>query len=102
MNNDRTYYSHDAEIRAMRDRTLLTLLFLMFGLALGAAMALLFAPATGKQTRVDLAKNIGEGLNNGREALEPMVKRLEEELRELRKNVEEHLSMASSGAVKQE
>src|SRR5690606_17357651 len=79
MNNDRTYYSHDAEMRAMRDRTILTLVFLMFGLGFGAALALLFAPATGKQTRDDLAKNMGEGLNTGREALEPMMKRLEDE-----------------------
>ena len=92
MNNERTYYSHDAEMRAMRDRTMLTLVFLTFGLAIGAALALLFAPTTGKQTRDDLARSMGEGLNNGREALDPMVKRLEEEFSELRKNVEERLS----------
>jgi gas vesicle protein len=56
-------------MRAMRDRTILTLIFLMFGLTLGAAIALLFSPASGKQTYVDLAKNLGEGLNNGREAI---------------------------------
>lgn len=93
MNSDRTYYSHDAEMRAVRDRTILILFFLMFGLVFGSAMAILFAPATGKQTRDDLAKSMGEGLNNGRESLDMMIKRLEDEFSDLRKNVEERLSL---------
>jgi gas vesicle protein len=92
MSNERIYYSHDAEINAMRNRTMLTLLFLTLGLGIGAALALLFAPTTGKAVRDDLAKSMGEGLNNGRDAMEPLVKRLEEEFSELRKNVEERLS----------
>lgn len=91
MNNDRIYYSHDAEMHAMRDRTVLTLVFLMFGLGIGAAMALLFAPSSGKKVRHDLAKGMGDGLKDGREAVEPMVTRLEEKFNELVKRVEERL-----------
>jgi gas vesicle protein len=83
MNNDRIYYSHDAEMRAMREMTKSTLLRLMLGLGIGAALALLFAPSSGKKTRADLARTVEEGLNNGREAVEPMVKRVEEGVKNL-------------------
>ena len=91
MNNDRIYYSREAEMHAMRDRTMLALAFLAFGLGIGATLALLFAPKSGKKVRDDLTKTMGQGWDNGRDTLEPMVKRLEEEFIELRKNVEEHL-----------
>jgi gas vesicle protein len=91
MNYDRTYYSHDGEIRAMRDRTSLILVFLVFGLGIGATLALLFAPSSGKTTRHDLARSVEEGLRTGRETAEPVVKRLEAEFVRLGKNVEEHL-----------
>jgi gas vesicle protein len=91
MSNDRVYYSHDAEMHAMRNRTVLALVFLTFGLGIGAALALLFAPFSGKTTRHDLARSVEEGLQTGRETVEPMVKRVEKEFGELQKNVEEHL-----------
>lgn len=94
MNNDRIYYSHDAEMHAMRDRTVLTLVFLMFGLGIGAVLALLFAPSSGKKVRDNLAKSVGEGLNTGQEAIEPVVKRLEKEFSELRKSVEDRLKQS--------
>jgi gas vesicle protein len=91
MNNDRIYYSHEAEMHAMRDRTVLRLVFLTFGLGIGAILALLFAPISGKKVRDDLTKTMGDGWNNGRDAVEPMVKRIEKEFDDLKKNVEEHL-----------
>ncbi len=91
MNNDRIYYSHNAEMHAVRDRAVLTLVFLTFGLGMGAALALLFAPSSGKTTRRDLAKGVEEGLHTGRETVEPLVKRLEEEFADLRKSVDERL-----------
>jgi gas vesicle protein len=94
MNNERIYYSHDGEMRAMRDRTMLTLIFLTFGLGIGAGLALLFAPTSGKKVRDDLTRSMGEGWNKGRDAVEPMVKRLEEELADLRKSVDERLKQS--------
>jgi gas vesicle protein len=91
MNNERIYYSHDAEMTALRDRTLLALVFLTFGLGIGAALALLFAPAAGTTTRHNIAKNVEEGLQRGRENVEPVMKRLEEELAKVRENVEERV-----------
>ena len=92
MSNDRIYYSHDAEAQAMGDRTKSTLVCLMLGLGIGTALALLFAPSSGKKTRAEIAKTVEGGLNSGRQAVEPMVKRAEEELGSLRQNVEEHIT----------
>ena len=91
MNNERVFYSHEAEVHAMRVRTVVTLVFLTIGLSIGATLALLFAPASGKTTRRELAKNIEEGLHTGRETLEPIVKQAEKDFSEMRKNVEERL-----------
>ena len=74
MNNNRTYYSHDGEIRAMRDRTVLVLIFLTVGLGIGATLALLFAPVAGKTIRHDLANSVEEGLRLGRETAEAYLK----------------------------
>lgn len=91
MRNERVYYSHDAEQQAMRDRTVFTLVLLSLGLGVGAVIALLLAPTTGKKARHDLSKTVEQGLKDGREAVDPMVKRLEAEFAELRKQVEERL-----------
>ncbi len=91
MNNDRVYYSHNAEIHAVRDMTRLMALCLMVGLGIGAVIALLFAPTSGKKVRDDLTKTVEQGLKEGREAVEPVVKRVEKEFGELQKNVEGHL-----------
>jgi len=88
MNNDRIYYSHDAEVRSIRDVTKLTLLCLAFGLGIGAVLALLFAPASGKRSRANFVKTVEEGMATGREAVEPVVKRIEEDFGDLRHHFE--------------
>lgn len=91
MNTDRTYYSNDSKTRAMRRLTVLSGLILLIGLGTGAVLALLFAPSSGKQTRHDLTKAIEEGLQSGRDAVEPMVKELEGQFSDLRESVEERV-----------
>ncbi|MDX2077102.1 MAG: YtxH domain-containing protein [bacterium] len=95
MNNERIYYSRDAEMRVARQKTLLTLICLSAGLGIGAVLALLFAPESGEKTRKELAQNIGESVNNGRESLEPVIKKLEDQFNDFRKNVEERLKQNS-------
>jgi gas vesicle protein len=92
MNNDRVYYSHDAETQAKRETIALTMLALTLGLGIGALLALLFAPSSGKKARHDLAKSMGQDWENGRDAVDPMVKRLEEKFSELLKNIEERVN----------
>jgi gas vesicle protein len=82
MNTERIYYSHDAQIHAMRIQASITLAFLTFGLAIGAVLALLFAPATGKTTRHDIVKGVEDGLQSGRERIKPMMKQAKKDLSE--------------------
>jgi gas vesicle protein len=91
MSTERVYYSHDAEMHAMRDRAVLSLVFLMFGLGIGAGLALLFAPMSGKKARDGLTRTVEQGLKEGREIVEPMVEHVEKEFGELKKNVEERM-----------
>ena len=72
-------------------RTVLILIFLAVGLGIGATLALLFTPSSGKKTRRNLARNMEQGLRTGRETAEPVVKRLEAEFGALRKNVEAYV-----------
>ena len=92
MNNDRVYYSHEAETHARRVMAAFTMLALMLGMGIGAMLALLFAPSSGKQVRQDLAQSLGDDLENGRDAVDPMMKRLEDKFAELVKKVEERVA----------
>lgn len=87
MNNDRVYYSHDAETHAKRELIAFTMLALTLGLGIGTMLTLLLAPSSGKKARHDLAKNMGEEWENGRDAVDPLMKRLEEKFGGLLKNV---------------
>lgn len=91
MNSDRIYYSHGAKMRAVREMARATLLCLMVGLGIGAVLALLFAPSSGKKIRARLAKSMEQGLKDGREMVEPMVEQVEKEFSELKKNVEKRM-----------
>ncbi len=94
MNSDRIYYSHDAEMHAMRNRAVLTLAFVTFGLGIGAVLAVLFSPISGKKARHEFAESVGDGLNTGRESIEPLIKRLEEQFNDLRKSVDDRMKHA--------
>lgn len=91
MSNERVYYSHNAEMQAGRDRTMIALVFLTLGMGIGTGLALLFAPTSGKKTREGLTKTLEQGLKDGREMVEPMVDQVEKEFGELKKNVEKRL-----------
>ena len=92
MSNSRIYYSNEAETRAVRQIAIMTVVWLALGLAVGAVMALLFAPASSKSLRKSLTKNFEEGLHNGQDAMEPVVKKLEKEVGELRHTIEERIA----------
>jgi gas vesicle protein len=91
MNSDRIYYSHDAEMHSLHNRTVMTLIFLMLGLGVGAIFALLFAPSSGQSSRRDLAQSVDEGLQSGRDAVQPIVKQVKKEFGDLQKTLREHL-----------
>ena len=65
---------------------------LISGLVVGAASALLYAPKSGKKMRRQVTKNVQEGLSSGQDAVDPVVKRLEKEMSELRETVEDRIA----------
>jgi hypothetical protein len=75
--NQRTYYSEEAKHRVRRDTTLMISVFLALGISIGTALAMLFAPKSGNETREDIA-----------EATDGAVKKLESKFNEFRKEVE--------------
>ena len=87
MNNDRIYYSNEAENYAMRERIMLATLFLTFGLGIGTTLALLFAPSSGEVSRYNIGKSFEKNLNNGREAIKPIKQLIENEIDELKNNI---------------
>ncbi len=89
--NDRTYYSREAEMRANRDRMMSTLPLLVFFMAIGIAVALVLAPESGEKTREELAGRVNDRLEGGRDATNHAIKRLEKELSDLRRKVEDRL-----------
>jgi gas vesicle protein len=89
--NDRIYYSRDAELRANRDRTMAVGVFLVFGLGIGAILALLLAPKSGEQVRHEISHAFAGELAEGREESAKAVRRLEKDISDLRKNVEDRL-----------
>lgn len=93
-NSDRIYYSRDAEIQATRDKTLMAVVLMAVGLGIGAALALLFAPASGTETREEIAHKFEDSVHDGRETVEPIMKRLEHEIAELRQRFQDLVKQA--------
>lgn len=91
MNTDRIYYSRDAEMKDMRDRTILAVVLMAVGLGIGAIFALLFAPSAGTETREEIAHTFEEGIKDGRNTVEPLVKRLEHDIADLRRRFEDRM-----------
>jgi gas vesicle protein len=92
MSNSRIYYSQEAEAKAMRRMTMMTVMWLALGLTIGTIMALLYAPTAGEKTRKNLTKNLGEGWKDSQDAIEPVINRLEKEMGELRQTVEDRIA----------
>jgi hypothetical protein len=90
--SERVYYSREAELRAKREQTIAFLLFMGIGLLVGALIALLFAPGSGRETREGLASTVEDGLGAGREVTMKTLNRLEREFADLRKRIEERLN----------
>jgi gas vesicle protein len=87
--NDRVYYSREAESHAMRERNMAILAFLVVGVTIGTALALLFAPHSGDKTRAEIGDALDEGFHEGRKHSSEAIERLEKDFADLRKRIEE-------------
>jgi hypothetical protein len=92
---DRTYYGEDTDAgtryQSEQSPNFMQAFPLMFiALAVGAIVALLFAPETGEKTRKQLSHAVEERFDDvvDRKALNKTMKRLEREMSDLRHKVE--------------
>ena len=102
MNNERIYYSHEAQLRVMRSIAGLVLFSLAVGLAIGATIATILSRSSAKQLRANFVKVVEEGLSRGRAGVKPALERLDEEFSELRTNVSEHFPHVKEAAAKKD
>lgn len=90
--SNRIYYNREAEMQAMRERTVMAVVLTAVGLAIGAVFALLFAPAAGSETREGIAHTFEEGLKDGRNTVEPVIERLQHDIADLRGRLEDRIN----------
>lgn len=86
--HDRMYYSKEAEQRAQRERLLMVAIVSLLGVAAGAVLMLLFAPRSGDETRQGISDAMNEAVERSSEAMQPAVKQINDELKDLRKRIE--------------
>jgi gas vesicle protein len=90
--SQRTYYSEEARQRAQIRNTVVVAICLALGATIGTAIAMLFAPKSGDETREDIANVFEEQAERGRKASEHAIGQLEKQMNDLRKRVEEKIS----------
>lgn len=83
--NERIYYSHEAAMRAQRERLIMALIVTGFGIAVGAIAALLLAPRSGDEVRRQLGETLEQAAAQGREAAEQLAQTVKESTNKLGK-----------------
>lgn len=81
---DRMYYSRDAEMRAQQERTLTSIVFVMIGMGVGAAVALILASRSPQRSRPGLVGAIEDRFNGLEKELGELGRRVEHRIREMR------------------
>lgn len=94
--SSRTYYSEEAAERARKQQGATIVVVMVLGLALGAIIAILYAPREGRKTREMLGEELGGSLDSGRDladdAIKDTVKKLDEQYRTLRSEMDKLLT----------
>lgn len=89
MPDRRIYYSEEARQIAQQRQMVQLTVAVLIALMVGATIALLFAPQSGKKLRRQIAQAIDEGYQRGREETGDLIDRLEAEFPGVRRRVEE-------------
>ncbi|WP_202978707.1 YtxH domain-containing protein [Aggregatilinea lenta] len=88
----RSYYMGDAELETKSSGVVNMLVFLLLGLGIGAALALLFAPDEGEKTRERITDSLDSGVKATSDAGNDALDRLEKEYQNLRKEMDKLIS----------
>lgn len=89
--SERMYYSHEAEVRANRQRVVLAMVVAGLGIGLGAALALLFAPQSGDKTRALIGDQVDHMVSQGQNTSNHLAKEVRTQASKARNNLEKRL-----------
>ena len=76
--SQRTYYSEEAKQQAQMKTTFIVAICLALGATIGTAIAMLFAPQSGDETREELTDATNSALHNLQSQVNDLRKRLED------------------------
>ena len=91
MNNNRIYYSHEAEQQAKREILMLVMLVTGLSISVSSMIALLFAPRSGDETREQLSGQVSEVMHKARQAAENVGDQVRENAESVRDTVQEQV-----------
>jgi gas vesicle protein len=94
--NDRIYYSREAEMQAQRQFIISAAFVALLSVTVGAAIAVLFTPRTGREIRHELESRAGEALSQGREVAEKATVRGREVAEQIAEDAQHTLKKAQS------
>ncbi len=78
--SERTYYSHEAKLRAQREKAVLVALALSAGGAIGALIMLLLAPQNGDKTRQWVVQYVTEAVEKGQQTAKTISEQVKENI----------------------
>ena len=81
--SERRYYTHEAEVQAMRERSLLILVALSLGVGVGSALTLLFASEAGKGMRQDFSDMVEDRIGTMEDTVKTLRGKIEDRISDL-------------------
>ncbi|MEO1166645.1 MAG: YtxH domain-containing protein [Chloroflexota bacterium] len=90
--SQRTYYSEEAKQQAQAKTTAIVAICIALGATIGTVIAVLFAPQNGEETRNQLMNNMDEQMENGRNATDTAIEKLQQQMSNIQERFEEMTS----------
>lgn len=91
MNNNRIYYSQEAQQQAQREKLMMVMLVTGLSVSIGTLIALLFAPQSGNETRHQVGEQFDSVLSKARNVADTAMTRAREDTENLRDTVKDQL-----------
>ena len=95
--NQRMYYSEAAKRRAMAERIAIALGSAILGAGIGTIMALLFAPSDGEDNRETAKNQLGNVVENTRDALADAYDSAQSTAQQLQKKSGDYVESVNNG-----
>jgi gas vesicle protein len=89
--SNRVYYTQEAEMQANRERLVLAMIAMGFGVGLGSLLMLLFAPQAGVKTRNELGEQLGQSGEQVQRYIQQAGNNIREQVSKAQDEVEERV-----------